>query len=124
MSELLTLPEGDQGLHVPYVASDTAAAFINDSAFMTGYFGPFGCGKTSAGAQKAHLYARAFPGAKIGIFRDTYPNLRRAEKQVKADEAGRARAAKARQAEAAEGGRGPRRVHGGHGGGTSPVGAG
>jgi hypothetical protein len=74
VSNLLTLDEGDQALHVPYVPSATAAAFINDPAFITGYFGPFGCGKTSAGAQKGYFYGQAFPGAKIGVFRDTYPN--------------------------------------------------
>jgi len=42
---------------------------------ITGLFGPLGCGKTVGLCQKAYLYAQAFPGAKVLIARDTYPNL-------------------------------------------------
>lgn len=42
----------------------------------TGLFGPFDTAKTTALCRKAWLYAQAFPGAKIAIVRDTWPNLR------------------------------------------------
>ena len=62
MSDLLTLEDGDQAIHIPYKPNATSAAFIRDTAFITGYFGPFGCGKTSAGAHKGYEYGQAFPG--------------------------------------------------------------
>lgn len=62
-------------LEVDYVPAIEAKSFIEDPVFVSGFFGPLGCGKTSAGTMKAWLYAQAWPGARIAIIRDTMPNL-------------------------------------------------
>jgi len=66
----------DPDLTVAFTPSPTQRAFIYDPTFLTGYFGPFGCGKTTALCQKAWALGQAFPGIRIGIFRATYPALR------------------------------------------------
>lgn len=65
----------EQRLVIEYHPSPEAKKFIEDPTFCTGYFGPLGCGKTTAGVIKTFLYAQAWPGARIAIIRDTYPNL-------------------------------------------------
>ena len=62
-------------LEIPYNPAVEASKFIEDPTFATGYFGPLGCGKTTAGVIKSWLYAQAWPGAVIAVIRDTYPNL-------------------------------------------------
>lgn len=62
-------------LVIEYKPAPVATAFIEDNVFGTAYFGPLGCGKTTAGVMKTWLYAQAWPGAKIAVIRDTYPNL-------------------------------------------------
>lgn len=62
-------------LSIDYIPQPVAKSFIEDSRFLTGYFGPLGCGKTTAGVMKTWLYAQAWPGARIAIIRDTMPNL-------------------------------------------------
>lgn len=42
---------------------------------VTGLFGPLGTAKTTALCFKAWMYAQRFPGARVVIVRDTYPNL-------------------------------------------------
>jgi predicted phage terminase large subunit-like protein len=42
---------------------------------VTGLFGPLGGAKTTALCFKSWLYAQRFPGARVLIARDTYPNL-------------------------------------------------
>lgn len=77
MPELVQLPGDDrQAWRIDYHFSPTATAFILDSTFITGYFGPFGCSKTAALSWKTWLYCQAFDGAKVGLMRDTWPNLR------------------------------------------------
>jgi predicted phage terminase large subunit-like protein len=51
-------------------------AFCEDPAPITGFFGPFGCGKTAAGTAKAYHYVMANPGCRIAIIRETWPALR------------------------------------------------
>lgn len=70
-----TTPEGVR-LRVQYTPAPLVKAFIEDPVFIGGYFGPLGCGKTTAGAMKAWCYAQAYPGARIAVIRDTWPNLR------------------------------------------------
>lgn len=62
-------------LQIDYNPSVEAKDFIEDPVFASGYFGPLGCGKTTAGTMKAFSYAQAWPGARIAVIRDTYPNL-------------------------------------------------
>src|SRR5687767_6687470 len=62
-------------LDIQYHPAPIAKKFIEDSTFATAFFGPLGCGKTTAGVMKTWLYAQAWPGARIAIIRDTYPNL-------------------------------------------------
>lgn len=68
--------EGRQELRVKYDPASEVQAFIEDRAFVTGFFGPLGCGKTTAGIMKAWLYGQAWPGARVAVIRDTWPNLR------------------------------------------------
>jgi len=49
--------------------------FVEDPARVTGFFGPFGCAKTTAGAMKCWLYGQAWPGARILCSRSTWPAL-------------------------------------------------
>lgn len=67
--------EGQTKLYISYQPSPEAQAFIQDPTFATAYFGPLGCGKSTAGVMKSWLYSQAWPGARIAIIRDTYPNL-------------------------------------------------
>jgi predicted phage terminase large subunit-like protein len=62
-------------LDIQYHPAPIAKKFIEDSTFATAFFGPLGCGKTTAGVMKTWLYSQAWPGARIAIIRDTYPNL-------------------------------------------------
>lgn len=66
---------GKTQLLIDYRPSPEAKLFVEDPVFLTGFFGPLGCGKTTAGAMKTWLYSQAWPGARIAIIRDTYPNL-------------------------------------------------
>jgi hypothetical protein len=50
--------------------------FIEDTAFITALTGPLGCGKTSAGAIKAFLFAQANPGCRVAVIRGTWLALR------------------------------------------------
>ncbi len=63
-------------LRVDFAPAPVAQAFIEDPTFMTGLFGPLGCGKTTAGAMKAWIYGQGWPGARIAVIRDSWPNLR------------------------------------------------
>lgn len=70
-----TGPQGSR-LRVKYTTAPLVQRFIEDRTFITGLFGPLGCGKTSAGVIKAWLYGQSWPGARIAVIRDTWPNLR------------------------------------------------
>ena len=63
-------------VRIRYNPAPVVQQFIEDPTFITGYFGPLGCGKTTAGAMKAWAYGQDFPGARIAVIRDTWPNLR------------------------------------------------
>jgi predicted phage terminase large subunit-like protein len=76
MSDLVTLEDGRKALEITYGFSETATAFILDTTFITGYYGPFGCSKTAALCFKAWNYAQAYPGSNVGLLRNTWPNLR------------------------------------------------
>ena len=60
---------------VEFAAPREIRAFIDDPAFVTGIFGPFGSAKTSAGAWKGWGYAQCWPGARIAVIRSTWPAL-------------------------------------------------
>lgn len=68
--------DGADELTVSFAAPPVVQAFIEDPAYATGYFGPFGCAKTSAGAMKGWSYSQVFPGGRGLVVRDTWPNLR------------------------------------------------
>lgn len=70
------MAEGKGVVEVEYHPAPLVQAFIRDTTFCTGFFGPLGCGKTTGGTFKAWTYAQAFPGARIAVVRDTWPNLR------------------------------------------------
>jgi hypothetical protein len=72
---LLDTPEGHEAT-ISFEIPPVVKAFIEDDAFVTGYFGPFGCAKTTALCFKVWTYAYSNPGARILIARDTWPNLR------------------------------------------------
>ena len=76
MSSLVDLPNGQQGLQLDYHFSETATRFILDPTFITGYFGVLGSSKTASLCWKGWLYAQAFPGSRVGLLRNTWPNLR------------------------------------------------
>lgn len=76
MSSVLVEREGGVHLDVPFIPPPVVKDFIEDGGYCTGYFGPFGCAKTTAGVMKAYCYAQAMPGARIAVIRDTWPNLR------------------------------------------------
>jgi hypothetical protein len=61
---------------VAFNAPELVRDFIEDSTVVTGYFGPFGCAKTTAGAVKAWSYGQRYPGARGAIIRATWPELR------------------------------------------------
>ena len=60
---------------VNFDAPPVVRRFIEDPTFVTGYFGPLGCAKTSAGAMKAWAYSQAYPGARGVVIRSTWPSL-------------------------------------------------
>ena len=70
------LAPGQQGIRVDFKPTPVIGEFINDHRMITGCFGPLGTAKTTGGVQKAYQYAQAFPGAKVAVIRDTWPNLR------------------------------------------------
>lgn len=76
MPASLLTDNGVRTLRVDPDCPPMVKSFIEDPTFVTGFFGPLGCGKTTAGALKAWLYGQAWPGAKVAIIRDTWPNLR------------------------------------------------
>src|SRR6266853_5490651 len=76
MPTFVDLPNGQQGLQLDYHFSETATRFILDPTFITGYFGVLGSSKTASLCWKAWLYAQAFPGSRVGLLRNTWPNLR------------------------------------------------
>jgi predicted phage terminase large subunit-like protein len=72
----VTLDDGQQAVRIGYRPTPVARRFLADTTMITGLFGPLGTAKTTALCMKAWRYAQAFPGAKIAIVRDTWPNLR------------------------------------------------
>lgn len=64
-----------QRLVIDYNPGPVSKQFIEDGTFCTGFYGPLGTGKSTAGVIKAWLYAQQNPGARIAIIRDTYPAL-------------------------------------------------
>ena len=73
---LHAVAEGRQELRIDYLPAPEVQAFVEDRAFVSGYFGPLGCGKTTSGVMKTWLYGQAYPGARVAVIRDTWPNLR------------------------------------------------
>jgi predicted phage terminase large subunit-like protein len=69
------LADGSSALNIPYTPTPVARQFIYDTRMITGFFGPLGTAKTTALCFKAWLYCQRFPGARVVIVRDTYPNL-------------------------------------------------
>ena len=67
--------QGNTELNIDYRPSVVAQQFIEDPVFVSGFFGPLGSGKSTAGTMKSFIYSQAWPGARIAIIRDTYPNL-------------------------------------------------
>jgi len=67
-------PAGGNQVLIPTV-SDVGRAFLSDTRFITGFFGPVGCAKTTIGCTKGYLYAQEWPGSRGLIIRDTYRNL-------------------------------------------------
>lgn len=82
MNPVETANTGAHQLRIAFDPAAIVAQFIQDPTFVTGYFGPLGCGKTTAGAMKAWLYGQAWPGARIAVVRDTWPNLRDTTQQT------------------------------------------
>lgn len=76
MTSVLAEHDGTVSLDIPFQAPPVVREFIEDPNYCTGYFGPFGCAKTTAAAMKAYFYGQRFPGARIAVIRDTWPNLR------------------------------------------------
>ncbi len=56
-------------LRVAYEPAPLVRTFVEDTTFLTGYFGPLGCGKTTAGAIKGWIYGQGWPGARIAGIR-------------------------------------------------------
>jgi hypothetical protein len=73
---LVALKDGVQAVQVPFWPGPVGRRFLDDTTLVTGLFGPLGTAKTTLLCMKAYRYAQAFPGAKIAIVRDTWPNLR------------------------------------------------
>ena len=71
----IALPDGAEALEITYRPTPIARQFIDDTRMITGLFGPLGTAKRTALCAKAWLYAQRFPGARVLIVRDTYPNL-------------------------------------------------
>lgn len=67
--------EGGVVLNIGFDCPPVVQEFIEDPTFITGYFGPLGSAKTTAGAMKCFFYAQQFPGARGVIFRSTWPAL-------------------------------------------------
>lgn len=76
MPTRLTEQDGALQARIEFEAPPVVRNFIEDPTYCTGYFGPWGCAKTTAGAFKAWGYGQAFPGARIAVIRNTWPNLR------------------------------------------------
>lgn len=76
MARTAAAPELEQDEPRVFDGAPVVRAFIEDSTVVTGYFGPFGCAKTSGGAVKAWSYGQVFPGARGAIIRATWPELR------------------------------------------------
>ncbi len=72
---ITTLEDGRIGAEIDFRPSPVVREFVEDSTFVTGYFGPFGCGKTTAGAWKVWAYGQLWPGARIAVIRSTWPAL-------------------------------------------------
>jgi hypothetical protein len=75
-THVVTLDDGQQAVRMPYCPTPVAKQFLDDTTMITGVFGPLGTAKTTMLCQKVWRYAQAFPGSKIAIVRDTWPNLR------------------------------------------------
>ena len=75
-TDVVVSDSGVREMTSEFTAAPVAKAFIEDTAMCSGYFGPLGTGKTSAGVMKAYYLCRAWPGARIAVVRDTWPNLR------------------------------------------------
>ena len=67
---------GVKNVKTDFFAPDVAKAFIEDTSVCTGFFGSLGCSKTTSGVMKAYFFGRKWPGARIAVIRDTWPNLR------------------------------------------------
>lgn len=76
MAADLDYREGETLLRVNYIAAPVVRDFVEDPTPLTGIFGPLGSSKTTGGAMKVYSYAYTYPGARIAIIRDTWPNLR------------------------------------------------
>lgn len=72
------LNEGGQiAMRIGFQAPPEVQDFVeDDQSFVCGYFGPFGCAKTSAGVMKSWRYGQAAPGARGAVIRSTWPALR------------------------------------------------
>jgi len=68
--------EGQTRLIMEFQAPPVVSAFIEDPTFVTGFFGPLGCAKTTAGVMKSWGYGQVYPGARILVSRVTWPALR------------------------------------------------
>ena len=68
--------EGGVILRIGFQAPPEVQAFVEDESFVKGYFGPFGCAKTSAGVITSWRYGQARPGARGAVIRSTWPALR------------------------------------------------
>jgi predicted phage terminase large subunit-like protein len=68
--------DGTLAVGIGFSAPSVVKAFVEDRTFITGYFGPLGCAKTSAGAIKSWCYGEVYPGARILVTRSTWPELR------------------------------------------------
>ena len=71
-----TKPDGGTEVRLAFTPPPVVRDFIGDGTFCTGYFGPFGCAKTTAAVHKVWAYAREWPGARIAVIRSTWPQLR------------------------------------------------
>src|SRR3990167_275690 len=75
MPAVLQERQGRTAVDVRFDAPEVVRAFIQDGTFVTGFFGPFGCAKTTGLVMKCWQYATDWPGAKIALIRSTWPAL-------------------------------------------------
>ena len=75
MGAVVAEREGGVTVTVAFEAPPEVQAFIQDPTFVTGYFGPLGCAKSTGLVMKGWQYATDWPGAKIAVIRSTWPAL-------------------------------------------------